>query len=49
LRADTTRRGSAGAHRAQDSFTIAITIEASRQAIRIAIVTTQIRGMARSY
>jgi hypothetical protein len=29
-------------------LTIAIAIEASRQAIRIAMVTTQIRGMARS-
>jgi hypothetical protein len=37
-----------GARAAQESLTIAITIEATRQAIRIAMVTTQIRGMARS-
>jgi hypothetical protein len=47
LRADTTRPGRAGAA-AQASLTIAITIEASRQAIRIAMVTTQIQGTARS-
>jgi hypothetical protein len=29
-------------------LTIAITIDASRHAIRIASITTQIRGMARS-
>jgi hypothetical protein len=48
LRADTTRAAGPARPPAQASLTIAITIEASRQAIRIAMVTTQIRGTARS-
>jgi hypothetical protein len=35
-------------HPPQESFTIAITIDASRQATRITIAPIQIRGMPRS-
>jgi hypothetical protein len=49
VRAHTIRRGSPGASiTAQESFTIAITIDASRQAMRTTIAPIQIRGMPRS-
>jgi hypothetical protein len=40
---------SAGARRAYDSFTIAITIDASRQMIRMVMAMAQLRGTPIGY
>jgi hypothetical protein len=48
LRADTTLAAGLARAPAQDSLTMAITIDASRQAQMITSITTQLLGMARS-